>query len=150
MRAVGSGLGAGGFAVYDDSTCIVEVARVYARFLHVESCAQCPPCKLNSADILEVLEQLDRGEDPGELDVALERARTVTDGQKCALPTGTSLLMQSLLLTFEYEFAQHRGAPCTGRRGLLLPKLVELDPTAGRFVYDEGYSDKRPDWTYSG
>jgi NADH-quinone oxidoreductase subunit F len=148
MRAVGSGLGAGGFAVYDDSTCIVEVARVFCRFLHVESCAQCPPCKLNSADILEVLEQLDRGEGPGQPDVALERARTVTDGQKCALPTGTSLLMQSILLTFEDEIARHRGNPCTGQRGLLLPKLVELDPTSGRFVYDEEYADKKPDWTY--
>jgi NADH-quinone oxidoreductase subunit F len=150
MRAVGSGLGAGGFAVYDDSTCIVEVARIFCRFLHVESCAQCPPCKLNSADILEVLEQLDRGENPGELDVALERAKTVTDGQKCALPTGTSLLMQSLLLTFGDEILAHRGKACTTRRGLTLPKLVELDPSLGRFAYDDGYNAKRPDWTYSG
>jgi NADH-quinone oxidoreductase subunit F len=150
MRAVGSGLGAGGFAVYDDSTCIVEVARIFCRFLHVESCAQCPPCKLNSEDILEVLEQLDRGEDLGELDVALERAKTVTDGQKCALPTGTSLLMQSLLLTFGDEIRAHRGKACTTRRGLTLPKLVELDPSLGRFVYDHEYSAKRPDWTYSG
>ena len=149
MRAVGSGLGAGGFAVYDDSTCIVEVARLFCRFLHVESCAQCPPCKLNSADILEVLDRLDRGEDPGELDTALERARTVTDGQKCALPTGTSLLMQSLLLTFEDEIREHRGNACSARRGLTLPKLVELDPSSGRFVYDEEYTAKQPDWTYS-
>jgi NADH:ubiquinone oxidoreductase subunit F (NADH-binding) len=149
MRAVGSGLGAGGFAAYDDTTCIVEVARLFCRFLHVESCAQCPPCKLNSADILEVLEELDRGDDPGDLDVALERARTVTDGQKCALPTGTSLLMQSILLTFEDEIARHRGNACTSPRGLVLPKLIELDPASGRFVYDDEYASKQPDWTYS-
>jgi NADH:ubiquinone oxidoreductase subunit F (NADH-binding) len=149
MRAVGSGLGAGGFAVYDDSTCIVEVARLFCRFLHVESCAQCPPCKLNSADILEILEGLDQGDDPGELDVALERARTVTDGQKCALPTGTSLLMQSILLTFKDEIAQHRGNPCTSRRGLVLPKLIDLDAASCRFIYDERYVSKQPDWTYS-
>jgi NADH:ubiquinone oxidoreductase subunit F (NADH-binding) len=149
MRAVGSGLGAGGFAAYDDTTCIVEVARLFCRFLHVESCAQCPPCKLNSADILEVLEKLDRGDDPGDLDVALERARTVTDGQKCALPTGTSLLMQSILLTFGDEIARHRGNPCAGRRGLILPKLVDLDSGSGRFVYDDEYASKQPDWTYS-
>jgi NADH:ubiquinone oxidoreductase subunit F (NADH-binding) len=149
MRAVGSGVGAGGFAVYDDSTCIVEVARLFCRFLHVESCAQCPPCKLNSADILEILERLDRGEDPGELDTALERARTVTDGQKCALPTGTSLLMQSLLLTFEDEISRHRGNACANPRGLILPKLIDLDPVSGRFVYDDEYGAKQPDWTYS-
>jgi NADH:ubiquinone oxidoreductase subunit F (NADH-binding) len=150
MRAVGSGLGAGGFAIYDDSTCIVEVARLFCGFLHIESCAQCPPCKLNSGDILQVLEKLDRGEDAGAVDVALERARTVTDGQKCALPTGTSLLMQSILLTFEEEIRAHRGKACTGRRGLTLPKVIDLDPKAGRFAYDEAYADKQPDWTYSG
>jgi hypothetical protein len=93
------------------------------------------------------LEQLDRGDDPGELDVALEGARTVTDGQKCALPTGTSLLMQSLLLTFEEEMARHRGKVCASSRGLVLPKVIDLDPGSGRFLYDEGYSAKRPDWT---
>lgn len=149
MRAVGSGLGAGGFAIYDESTCIVEVARLFCNFLHVESCAQCPPCKLNSGDILEILEKLDGGEDPGELEVALERARTVTDGQKCALPTGTSLLIQSILLTFGDEIASHRRSPCTARRGLLLPKVIDHDAQTSRFVYDEGYAAKRPDWTYS-
>ena len=148
MAAVGSGLGAGGFAVYDDSTCIVEVARLFCRFLHIESCAQCPPCKLNSADILEFLELLDAGQDPGDFDVALQRARTVTDGQKCALPTGTSLLMQSLLLTFEDEFRGHKGKQCTSRRGLRLPKLIDLDRESGRFLYDEVYESKRPDWTF--
>jgi NADH-quinone oxidoreductase subunit F len=149
MRAIGSGLGAGGFAVYDDSTCIVEVGRLFCRFLHVESCAQCPPCKLNSGDILQVFERLDRGEDPVGLDVAFERATTVTDGQKCALPTGTSLLMQSLLLTFADEIAGHRGNACTSRRGLILPKLLDLDQDSDRFIYDERYASKQPDWTYS-
>jgi hypothetical protein len=34
--------------------------------------------------------------------------------------------------------------------GLTLPKLVKLDPSIGRFVYDDGYNARRPDWTYSG
>jgi NADH:ubiquinone oxidoreductase subunit F (NADH-binding) len=149
MAAVGSGLGAGGFAVYDDSTCVVEAARVYCRFLHVESCAQCPPCKLNSADVLEFLEALDRGEEGTDIDTALARARSVTDGQKCGLPTGTSLLMQSLLLLFTDEFRGHQGRACPSHRGLVLPKIVDLDEEAGRFRFDERYARKRPDWTYA-
>ncbi len=43
MAAVGSALGAGGFAVYNESTCVVEPALLFCRFLHVESCGQCPP-----------------------------------------------------------------------------------------------------------
>ncbi|HJV03881.1 MAG TPA: NADH-ubiquinone oxidoreductase-F iron-sulfur binding region domain-containing protein [Actinomycetota bacterium] len=149
MAAVGSGLGAGGFAVYDETTCIVEVALLFLRFLHVESCAQCPPCKLNSGDVVEFLEGLERREGSGDLDVALARARSSTDGQKCALPTGTSLLGQSLFLTFEAEFRAHAEGACPSPRGLVLPKITGWDENAGRFTYDEGYARKRPDWTYA-
>src|SRR5438445_708683 len=45
MQAAGSGLGAAGFVVYDDTACMVEVARMLSRFLYVESCGQCLPCK---------------------------------------------------------------------------------------------------------
>jgi NADH-quinone oxidoreductase subunit F len=148
MAAVGSGLGSGSFAVYDETTCIVEAALLFCRFLHVESCGQCPPCKLNSGDVVEFLEALERGEGAGDLDVALTRARGSTDGQKCALPTGTSLLMQSLFLTFGEEFRAHAGRPCPSPRELVLPKIVDWDEEAGRFSYDEDYARKRPDWTY--
>jgi NADH-quinone oxidoreductase subunit F len=149
MAAVGSALGAGGFAVYDETTCIAEAALLFCRFLHVESCAQCPPCKLNSGDVVEFLEGLERGEGGADLDVALARARGATDGQKCALPTGTSLLMQSLFLSFEEEFRAHAGRACPSPRGLMLPKIVDWDEEAGRFAYDADYARKRPDWTYA-
>jgi len=149
MAAVGSGLGAGGFAVYNRRTCVVEPALLFCRFLHVESCGQCPPCKLNSGDVVEFLEALQRGDPAADLDEALARARGATDGQKCALPTGTSLLMQSLFLTFEEEFRSHAGRKCPSPRGLVLPKIVDWDEDAGRFTYDEGYARKRPDWTYA-
>jgi NADH-quinone oxidoreductase subunit F len=149
MAAVGSAIGAGGFAVYDETTCIAEAALLFCRFLHVESCAQCPPCKLNSGDVVEFLEGLERGEGGADLDVALARARGATDGQKCALPTGTSLLMQSLFLSFEREFREHAGRSCPSPRDLVLPKIVDWDEEAGRFTYDADYARKRPDWTYA-
>ncbi|MGH2662784.1 MAG: NADH-ubiquinone oxidoreductase-F iron-sulfur binding region domain-containing protein [Actinomycetota bacterium] len=149
MAAVGSALGAGGFAVYDETTCIVRAALLFCRFLHVESCGQCPPCKLNSGDVVEFLEALERGEGGGDLDVALSRARSATDGQKCALPTGTSLLMQSLFLSFEREFRDHFDRRCPSPRDLVLPKIVDWDENAGRFTCDQDYARKRPDWTYA-
>ena len=39
MRQVGSGLGAGGFAVFDDSACMVRAAYLYSRFLWVSPAA---------------------------------------------------------------------------------------------------------------
>ncbi len=148
MSSAGTGLGSGGFAVYDESTCVVQLALLYSRFLWVESCAQCPPCKFGSGEITAHLERMERGDgDAGDVELMLARARTVTDGQKCALPTGESLLMQSLLETFTEEFAAHARRPCDRHRdGLLLPKIVDLDDS-GRFRYDETYVEKRPDWT---
>jgi NADH-quinone oxidoreductase subunit F len=150
MAFAGSGLGSAGFAVFDDTTCIVQVAALYSRFLWVESCGQCPPCKFGSGEITAHLERIERGEgEAGNLGLMLARARTVTDGQKCALPTGESLLIQSLLQTFREEFEAHERGPCARHRdGLLLPKIVDFDEDAGRFRYDDAYAAKRSDWTY--
>ena len=61
MRAAGTGLGAGGFALYDDTACMVDVAAVLSGFLSVESCGQCPPCKRGSGDITAALQRLSAG-----------------------------------------------------------------------------------------
>jgi NADH:ubiquinone oxidoreductase subunit F (NADH-binding) len=49
LAAVGSGLGSAGFIVYDDTADMVAVARMFARFLHVESCGQCGACSSTAA-----------------------------------------------------------------------------------------------------
>ena len=75
------------------------------------------------------------------------RARNSTCGQKCALPTGESLLMQSLVQAFGDEFRRHVGRSCPLPRELPFHKLVDWDATAGRFAYDPMYDHKQPDWT---
>ena len=55
FEAIGSGLGSAGFIVYDDTTCMVDAAYRCSRFLSIESCGQCPPCKLGSSAITEHL-----------------------------------------------------------------------------------------------
>ena len=150
MSAAGTALGAGGFAVYDDSTCIAEVALLFSRFLYVESCGQCPPCKFGSAEITDHLGRFEGGEGTvAELDVILARARSVTDGQKCALPSGESLLIQSIVHSFGPELRAHADRRCDRHRDLVLPKIVGYDEERGRFAYDLEYGRKRPDWTYA-
>jgi NADH-quinone oxidoreductase subunit F len=151
LATTGSGLGSGGFAVFDETACIVQVALLYSRFLWIESCGQCPACKFGSGEITAHLQRIERGEgDPGDVALMLARARTVTDGQKCALPTGESLLVQSLLQTFPQEFETHETRSCERHRDdLQLPKIVDFDEDTGRFRYDERYPSKREDWTYA-
>jgi NADH-quinone oxidoreductase subunit F len=150
MRQAGSGLGAGGFAVFDDSACMVQAAWRYSRFLFVESCGQCPACKFGTGEVTETLQALEVGAGSDrDLELILVRARGSTGGQKCALPTGESLLMQSLVQGFQAEFASHVGRSCPLPRALPFHKLVDWDATAGRFTYDLAYAGKQPDWTYS-
>jgi NADH-quinone oxidoreductase subunit F len=113
MRQAGSGLGAGGFAVFDDSACMVQAAYRYSRFLFVESCGQCPACKFGTGAVTQTLQALEAGTGSDrDLELILVRARGSTGGQKCALPTGESLLMQSLVQSFGDEFASHVGRSC--------------------------------------
>lgn len=150
MRQVGSGLGAAGFAVFDDSACMVQATYLYSRFLSVESCGQCPACKFGTGEVTNLLQVLDgAGGSSSDVELILVRARGSTDGQKCALPTGESLLVQSVVQLFADEFADHIGASCPRPRRLPFHKIVDWDPEAHRFSYDVAYAGKQPDWTYA-
>ncbi len=145
----GSGLGAGGFIVYDDTACMVEVARLFSRFLYVESCGQCPPCKRGSAEITERLTRLEAGigteQDLAEIGGWLKK---VTDGNRCYLAVEEQVLIASMLRTFPEEFEEHLGSGgCPRPREFPLPKLVDL--VDGVATYDERQLRKQPDWTYS-
>jgi NADH-quinone oxidoreductase subunit F len=148
MQAAGSGLGAAGFVVYDDSACMVAVAELFSRFLWVESCGQCPPCKLGCQAITEHLGAVESGAgtdlDIEEIGSWLER---VTDANRCYLGTEEKLVVASLLRAFPEEFADHLEGRCPRPRPLVLPKVVDIGPD-GTAVYDTRQTHKRPDWTY--
>ncbi len=149
MKAIGSGLGAGGFALYDDSACMVAVAHEYSRFLSVESCGQCPPCKTGSAEITAILAKIEAGTG-SEADVGNvgRRLQTVTDANRCYLGTEEQLVVSSILQTFPDEFATHLEGWCElPARHLPIPKLDDI--VEGVAVYDERHARKRPDWTYA-
>jgi NADH:ubiquinone oxidoreductase subunit F (NADH-binding) len=150
MHAVGTGLGSGGFVVYDDSACIVRATLAFSRFLSIESCGQCPACKHGTGAITQLLERIDAGEgSEQDVETILARARTVTDAQRCALPTGETLIAQSAIQVFGHEFADHLGRGCPSPRDLPVPKIVDFDERGGGFLLDERYRLKRPDWTYA-
>jgi NADH-quinone oxidoreductase subunit F len=148
MEAVGSGLGAGGLIVYDDSACMIEVAATLSRFLYVESCGQCLPCKLGTGHITSALETLrdGRGSDR-ELDVIAERLRVVADGNRCYLPVQEQKLVASIIEKFPLDVAAHLEGSCRSDRGKIpTPKIIDL--ADGLVTYDERQERKQPDWTY--
>ncbi len=153
MHAAGSGLGSGGFVVYDDSACIVDATAAFSRFLYTESCGQCPACKQNSRKITECLERIERGTgSQDDLDTTLGKCDSVTGGRRCGLPLGEALLVRSAVEAFGDEFTAHLGRRCPFPRRLPFPKLVDFDEEAGRFLYAGRFVYKvqgrpeEPDW----
>ena len=146
---IGSGMGSAGFIVYDDTTCMVDAAYRFSRFLSIESCGQCPPCKLGSSAITESLERIELGAGTAaDLDTITGWLDRVTDGNRCFLAVEERQLVSSVLTAFSTEFDEHLAlGRCPRPRRLPIPKLVNL--TDGRASYDERFWDKRPDWTYA-
>jgi NADH-quinone oxidoreductase subunit F len=148
MAAAGSGLGAAGFLVLDDTASMVEVARELSRFLYVESCGQCPACKLGTGAVTERLATLAAGAAaPDDLDAVAFRLQTVTDGNRCYLPVQERLVVSSILQAFPEEVAEALDGRPRPERGFTVPKLLDL--TDGVATYDPRQALKRPDWTYA-
>ena len=124
---------------------MVEVARLASNFLYVESCGQCPPCKLGAGDITERLDRIARtGGDDGDVEAIGARLLTVTDAARCHLAAQEQELISSILRRFpEDVVAALEGGGIPGR-GLDVPKLVELDEI------DPRQHAKRADWTFGG
>jgi NADH-quinone oxidoreductase subunit F len=148
VDAAGSAMGTGGFMVYDDTACMVEVARLCSRFLFVESCGQCQPCKLGSGEITGRLERIEAGVGTDrDVEAIGYWLAKVTDGNRCFLAVEERQVVASILRAFPDEFAQHiEGGQCPRPRPLPLGKIVDLG--GGRVVYDERQYLKQPDWSY--
>ena len=148
FEQVGSGLGAAGLIVYDDTACMVEVTSLISRFLYVESCGQCLPCKLGTGQITGALDRIREGSGSDhDLDLIQERLRVVTDGNRCFLPVQERNLVSSVLRAFPADFAAHLDGWCpSNRTGYVLPKLADLED--GVATYDPSQARKQPDWTY--
>jgi NADH-quinone oxidoreductase subunit F len=147
LAAIGSGLGSAGFIVYDDTADMVSVARIFARFLHVESCGQCGACKLHSGAVSDTLERLERGAaHDGDIDELGAGLRMVTDQNRCYLPVELQTVVASILRAYPEDFVAHLEGRLTPPRLYRLPKIVDLD--GGGVTYDTTIALKQPDWTY--
>jgi len=148
FAAAGSGLGAAGFIVYDDTACMVDVACVLSRFLYVESCGQCPPCKLGTGAITGALDDIAAGRGT---DASLETLNhwlsVVADGNRCFLPVEEQQMIGGILRTFPDDFEAHLRGECTRPHRAVVPKLVDI--VDGAAVLDTRQMSKRPDWTYA-
>lgn len=147
MAAVGSGLGSAGFIVIDDSTDLVAFAQGIARFLAVESCGQCLPCKDDGLGIARLLADVcSASGDDSTIDELERRFATVGDGARCSLALQQSHCVQSLVTLAAETVENHLERSIEPVGPLLIAPIVDL--VDGTATINITYADKQPDWSY--
>ena len=147
MAEAGSGLGSGGFMVFDDEDDMVAVAAGASRFLAVESCGQCTPCKQDGLALAELLARLGRSEAESHHVASIEdHVATVADESRCYLATQHQAVVNSLLKEFRSEVDGHVEQRLAQSDPALVAELVDI--ADGGAVLDQGHLGKQPDWTF--
>lgn len=146
MAAAGTGLGSAGFIVFDDETDPVAIAQGVSRFLAVESCGQCEPCKRDGIAISELLGGMTRSAfTERNMTDLRRRIETVSIGARCNLARQQADVVGSLLQLFDGAVSAHLAGGPTSEPVPIVP-LAEI--VGGRAVLDLEQLKKQPDWSY--
>ncbi len=139
----GIGMGAGGFVIIDETTCMVDLVRYYMEFIRNESCGKCIPCREGTGRMLEILESVIRKPLNEESGTTLERfkgvmqletiASVMKDTSLCGLGQKAPDPFISALKYFRDEFEEHifdrkcRANICRGLRSF----SIDVDKCTG-------------------
>ncbi len=108
LQKLGSIMGSGGLVVMDEDSCMVDVARFFLEFCCDESCGKCPPCRVGTKQMLNLLEKICRGEGTLEdLDRLEALCHVVRDASLCGLGQTAPNPVLTTLKHFRREYEQH-------------------------------------------
>jgi NADP-reducing hydrogenase subunit HndC len=108
LVAAGSMMGSGGLIVLDETTCMVDISKFYLEFTQDESCGKCPPCRIGTKRMLEILDKITLGEGTMEDIANLETlAKTISTSALCALGQTAPNPILATLKFFRDEYEAH-------------------------------------------
>jgi len=146
MAEAGTGLGSAGFIVFDDATDPVAITQGISRFLGVESCGQCEPCKRDGLALSGLLEQVRDGRaDERALAEIRSRVDTVPIGARCNLARQQAEVVGSLLRLHPEALTRVDSRHGTDASPVLFAPIEDL--TGGHVVLHTAQVLKQPDWS---
>lgn len=108
IQELGAIVGSGGLIVADEDTCMVDFARFFVDFIQHESCGKCPPCRIGTKRMLEILKRITRGEGKVEdIDNLIELSQRIADSALCGLGQTAPNPILSTLRFFKHEYLEH-------------------------------------------
>ncbi len=147
MAGIGSGLGSAGFVIYTDEDDLVGVVAGVSRFLAVESCGQCTPCKQDGLALSVLLDRVSQSEATvDDVDTIRSLVHTVADEARCSLAAQHEAVVAGLLNHFAADVTAHLDGQAAAAAPVLIAEVVDLRD--GQITLDDRHGSKQPDWTY--
>ena len=108
LSKVGSIMGSGGMVVMDEENCIVDIAKFFLSFTQSESCGKCPPCRIGTYQMLQLLEKISAGNgEPGDIDKLVRLGWLVKAGSLCGLGQTAPNPILTTIKYFRREYEEH-------------------------------------------
>ncbi|HEX8218305.1 MAG TPA: NADH-ubiquinone oxidoreductase-F iron-sulfur binding region domain-containing protein [Chloroflexia bacterium] len=104
----GGTMGSGGYVVYDDRTCIVDMSRYFGRFNRYQSCGKCVPCRIGTKNLLHMVDRIALGGGkPEDIPIMMKWSDHVVEMSLCGLGQTAPLPLLGGLRYFLEEFEEH-------------------------------------------
>jgi NADH-quinone oxidoreductase subunit F len=101
-------IGARSVLALDDTTCMVDLARDFARVAQDRSCGACVPCRLGAKRLHETLDRVCAfGARKGDVDLVVELAEGIGDGAACERGRTACRALVAIVAQFRDEFDAH-------------------------------------------
>lgn len=108
LTKVGSMMGSGGMIVMDEDTCMVDIARYFLDFTLHESCGKCPPCRLGTKQMVEILDRITEGEGKeGDIEFLEDIGKNVKLASLCGLGQTAANPVLTTIKYFRDEYLAH-------------------------------------------
>ena len=105
---LGSMMGSGGLIVMDEDTCMVDIAKFFLEFTVDESCGKCPPCRIGTKRMYEILERITDGKgEEGDIEKLEVLAKNIKASALCGLGQTAPNPVLSTLKYFRDEYVAH-------------------------------------------
>src|SRR6202521_4825086 len=121
VAKIGSMLGSGGTVIFDEDTCMVDLARRIMHFYAHESCGWCIPCREGTAWLAKVLDRFHEGGGRAE-DIPLidELSKNMLGRTFCPLGDAAAMPTISIVKKWRNEFEDHLQGKCAYKRAEMI------------------------------
>jgi len=108
LQELGAIMGSGGLIVMDEDTCMVDIARFFLDFVQDESCGKCPPCRIGTKRMLEIVTRICNGQgEEGDIERLESLGRIIRETSLCGLGQTAPNPVLSTIRYFRAEYEAH-------------------------------------------